>query len=61
MNWINLTQDRDQWWTLVNTLMDFRGPIKCRKTYCRHHLVASGNQECTCSNKEMRECFDSCR
>jgi hypothetical protein len=26
MDWIDLTQDRDQWMALVNTAMDFRVP-----------------------------------
>jgi hypothetical protein len=24
MDWIDLVQDRDQWWALVNIVMDFR-------------------------------------
>jgi hypothetical protein len=24
MDWIHLTQDRERWWALVNTLMHFR-------------------------------------
>jgi hypothetical protein len=24
MNWIDLAQDRDRWWALVNTAMNFR-------------------------------------
>jgi len=26
MNWIHVTQDRDQWRSLVNTVMKFRVP-----------------------------------
>jgi hypothetical protein len=26
MDWIDLTQDRDQWWALVNTVMNLPGP-----------------------------------
>jgi hypothetical protein len=26
MDWIDLTQDRDQWKALVNTVMNLRGP-----------------------------------
>jgi hypothetical protein len=26
MDWINLAQDRDQWWALVNTVMNVRFP-----------------------------------
>jgi hypothetical protein len=28
MDWINLTQDREQWRALVNTAMNLRGSIK---------------------------------
>jgi hypothetical protein len=30
MDWMNLDQDRDQWTTLVSTVMNFSGSIKCR-------------------------------
>jgi hypothetical protein len=26
MDWINLTQDKDRWWVLVNTVMSLRVP-----------------------------------
>jgi hypothetical protein len=26
LNWIDLTQDGDQWWALVNTVMNLRLP-----------------------------------
>jgi hypothetical protein len=26
MDWIDLAEDRDRWWTLVNALMNLRGP-----------------------------------
>ena len=29
MNWINLTQDWDRWWAVVNMVMNLGGSIKC--------------------------------
>ena len=26
MDWIELAQDRDRWWTLVNAVKNLRGP-----------------------------------
>jgi hypothetical protein len=31
MDWIELAQDRDRWWDLVNAVMNLRGSIKGRK------------------------------
>jgi hypothetical protein len=31
VDWMQLAQDRDQWWGLVNTIMNLRVPWKCRK------------------------------
>jgi hypothetical protein len=28
VDWIHLAYDRDQWWAVVNTVMNFRGFIK---------------------------------
>jgi hypothetical protein len=28
VDWIKLAQDRDQWWALVNTVMNFGGIIR---------------------------------
>jgi hypothetical protein len=30
-DWINLAQDRDRWWTLVNMVMNLPSSIKCRE------------------------------
>jgi hypothetical protein len=57
MNWINLAQDRDQWRTLVNTLMDLRGPIKCRKIYCRHRLLLAA--ETRSVHAVMKRCVNA--
>jgi len=27
-DWIRMTQDRDQWWALVNSVMNLRVPAK---------------------------------
>jgi hypothetical protein len=29
MDWIHLVQDRDQWWALVDKVMNLLGFIKC--------------------------------
>jgi hypothetical protein len=31
MDWIDLAQDRDQWWALVNTVMNLRAPYNVKK------------------------------
>jgi hypothetical protein len=28
VDWINLAQDRDRWWALLNTIMNLRDPLK---------------------------------
>lgn len=33
MDWIHLAQDRDQWWTLVNTAMTLRFPQDVAKFF----------------------------
>jgi hypothetical protein len=35
MNWINLAEDRDQWWALFNTLMNFQVPSNVGKFLSR--------------------------
>ena len=35
MDWIDLAQDRDLWWTLVNTVMNLLGSIKCGENLAR--------------------------
>jgi hypothetical protein len=37
MDWIDLAQDRDQWWTLVNTAIKLWVPIKCQEVPDRLH------------------------
>jgi hypothetical protein len=29
MDWIDLAQDSERWWALVNAVMNIRGLIKC--------------------------------
>jgi len=32
MDWIDLSQDRDRWWALVNVVMNLKvGSMKCRE------------------------------
>jgi hypothetical protein len=31
MGWIDLAQDRDMWWALVNVAMNLKVPKKCRE------------------------------
>jgi hypothetical protein len=31
MNWIHLAHDKDQWWALVNTVMNLGGFKECRE------------------------------
>ena len=28
-DWMELAQDRDRWWALVSTVMNFWGSVKC--------------------------------
>jgi len=28
MDWFHLTQDRNQWWAVVNTIINLRDPLK---------------------------------
>jgi hypothetical protein len=30
MDWIDLAENRDRWWALVNVVMNLLGSIKCR-------------------------------
>jgi hypothetical protein len=33
MDWIDLDQDRDNWWTLVSTILNFWVPKNVRKFF----------------------------
>jgi hypothetical protein len=41
MHWIHLAQDRDQWWALVNTIMNLWIPLNVGKFLIPESLLAS--------------------
>ena len=40
MDWIDVTQVRDKWWAVVNTVMNMRFPVKCGEFPDSEELVA---------------------
>jgi hypothetical protein len=56
IEWIHLAQDRDQWRTTVNTIINLRGSIKCRE-YIKG-LSNLTSQEGPCSMQVVVECVE---
>jgi hypothetical protein len=46
MDWIDLAQDRERWWTLVNVLYEPSGSIKCREFRLGENWLASQEGLC---------------
>ena len=46
MDWIDLAQDRDRWWTSVNAVTDFR-VAKSEGKFVTEYLLAAQEGDCS--------------